>query len=68
MAGADYKSCDVCSAKTFYDANLDYEQPTKEMMADKKYDWWLHGIGDWKVICPKCAETMKVIIVPKDQP
>lgn len=24
MAGADYRSCDVCGGKTFYDANLSY--------------------------------------------
>jgi hypothetical protein len=25
MAGADYKYCDKCETKTFYDANLDYD-------------------------------------------
>lgn len=27
MAGADYKHCEVCGGKAFYDANLNYEQP-----------------------------------------
>lgn len=25
MAGCDYRSCDVCGGKAFYDANLNYE-------------------------------------------
>jgi hypothetical protein len=25
MAYADYRHCDICDAKTFYDANLDYD-------------------------------------------
>lgn len=25
MAGCDYRSCDVCGCKTFYDANLNYD-------------------------------------------
>lgn len=26
MAAADYRLCDVCDGKVFYDANLNYEQ------------------------------------------
>lgn len=26
MAGCDYRSCDVCGRKAFYDANLNYER------------------------------------------
>ena len=26
MAGADYRHCDVCQTKCFYDANLNYEE------------------------------------------
>lgn len=65
MAGADYRSCDVCSGKTFYDAQLDYQPPTEEMKAEKKYDYWLHGVGDWAVLCPECAKTHEVIVRPK---
>ncbi len=28
MARGDYKGCDVCDGKAFYDANLNYEQPS----------------------------------------
>jgi hypothetical protein len=27
MAAADYRLCDVCSGKCFYDSNLNYETP-----------------------------------------
>ena len=27
MAAADYRLCDVCSGKVFYDSNLDYQSP-----------------------------------------
>lgn len=35
MAGADYKSCDVCSGKTFYDAHLNYEDGRDEWAKDR---------------------------------
>jgi len=30
MAKADYRLCDVCDGKVFYDANLNYEQGPSE--------------------------------------
>lgn len=30
MAAGDYRSCDVCGGKAFYDANLSYEDCTSE--------------------------------------
>jgi hypothetical protein len=62
MAGADYRSCDVCGGKTFYDAHLDYNKPDEA----HGYEWWLHGIGDWKVICIGCAKTHEIVVRPKD--
>lgn len=56
MAGADYYSCDVCRGKTFYDANLDYDDDNN-----------LAGVGDIAVICESCAKTHSVIIVEKDK-
>lgn len=56
MAGADYKSCDVCGRKTFYDAELSYN-----------FDAYpKHGLrlGDWKVICEECAKSHRCVIVP----
>lgn len=58
MAAADYRLCDICSCKTFYDSNLDYcfvEYPKHG----------LSRLGDWAVICTECAETHEVIIQKK---
>jgi hypothetical protein len=52
MAGCDYYSCDICGKKTFYDANLNYDEENK-----------LIGVGYIKVICIECAKTNKVIII-----
>lgn len=47
MASCDYRSCDVCGRKTFYDANLSYDDGTDECAAksppyrvggDEQYD------------------------------
>lgn len=61
MAYADYRLCDVCGGKTFYDANLDYHQPDAEHPAE----WRLPGVGSMKVICKKCAETHEVVVRPR---
>lgn len=54
MAAADYKLCDICMSKTFYDSNLDYDFQ----------EYPKHGLrlGDWKVICEGCAERYEVVI------
>lgn len=59
MASADYRSCDVCGCKTFYDANLNYD------FNDYNKNTGLHRTGDWKVICEECAKTHEVVIVKK---
>jgi hypothetical protein len=64
MAGADYRLCDVCGSKTFYDAQLDYQKPEKDR--PDWPDWWLHGVGDWAVICVECAKTQEVVVRPKN--
>jgi len=75
MAGADYKSCDVCGGKTFYDANLGYETEDKwnkeqafykevgEEQLPKGKGYKLAHLGDWAVICVDCAKTHKTQIV-----
>ena len=30
MAMADYRQCDLCGCKAFYDANLNYDWPDKD--------------------------------------
>ena len=74
MALCDYKLCDVCGCKAFYDANLQYEQsvegytiPENEQIKDD------HGhpsgtklmyLGQWSVICIDCAKLYKTTILP----
>jgi len=36
MAMADYRLCDVCEGKAFYDSNLNYADGRDEWVADKK--------------------------------
>ena len=78
MAAADYRLCDVCGGKVFYDANLNYEQGHDSEYAKgrKPFRWageepvsndWLlrlDYLGDWAVICSDCAKTHKTIVVP----
>jgi hypothetical protein len=74
MAGSDYRRCDVCGGKAFYDANLNYETGDK---VDGKwvysetpfrvagegqgaYGNGLDYVSDWAVICTDCAFSFKV--------
>lgn len=71
MAAADYKLCDVCSGKAFYDSDLNYEDhhdaPDRKpyKVAGQKADWGyrLGYLGDWSVICDGCAETHQTRII-----
>ena len=58
MALSDYRLCDVCSSKAFYDANLNYDMD----LIDKNGDPKLERVGDMKVICDSCAKTHEVVI------
>jgi hypothetical protein len=79
MALADYRLCDVCGEKVFYDANLNYNEggtsapfrisgepqyEKPELLA--KYGTTLDYLGDWAVICEDCARTHKCVVVPID--
>ena len=71
MALADYRLCDVCDCKVFYDANLNYEQGLEHRddyarINGEKIDWSykLDDLGDWAVLCRNCAKTHKTIVVP----
>lgn len=57
MALSDYYLCDICGSKTFYDANINYNDDGK-----------ITGVGDIQVLCGFCATKYKVIIVPIQQP
>ena len=61
MSGADYYSCDVCWCKTFYDADLNYEE-------DGDFNYVLPRVGEMKVICKECAKTKTVKIIDRTPP
>lgn len=56
MALADYRLCDVCEAKCFYDERLSYD------FAEYP-DTGLYNTGAWAVLCRDCAKTHKTVIV-----
>ena len=78
MAMADYRLCDVCGGKAFYDVNLNYEGGEKQSDGSWKYPdhpfrvageaqafgLSLDRMGDWAVLCNECAKTHKAVIVP----
>lgn len=83
MAAADYRLCDLCSGKAFYDSNLDYQfagsndysgneinEDNSARIAGEKQPWGykLQHLGDWAVLCDECARTHKTQIVLIDVP
>lgn len=68
MARSDYRLCDVCYGKAFYDANLDYERPSDDRPAYRIAGQpsafnSLGYVGDWAVLCTDCAKTHRTAIV-----
>lgn len=79
MALADYKLCDMCGCKAFYDVGLNYDQGATEISIpyktagmpqsnseemNNKYGTTLERVGDWVVLCRDCAMTHRTKIVP----
>jgi len=61
MAAADYRLCDVCNRKAFYDANLNYDYDKRDANGEPSLDY----LGAWAVICTDCAKTHEVKIVER---
>lgn len=59
MAYADYYHCDVCNAKAFYDANIDWEH-TNLVVSE-----WGAPESLW-ALCKECAKTHEVVIKKKE--
>lgn len=69
MAAADYRLCDVCDGKAFYDANLNYHddgQSVRIVGKDVGYPSLGH-LGDWAVLCTDCTKRYRTKIVPIDE-
>lgn len=58
MAMCDYRQCDICGGKAFYDANLNYDDEGN----------FPDYVGDWCVICDECAKTHKCVVMKKETP
>ena len=69
MAMADYKKCNVCGCKTFYDARLHWPEVGDELYYEHPitHEQLPYGAGDWAVLCPECAQTHKLIVEKKGE-
>jgi hypothetical protein len=74
VAAADYRLCDVCNGKVFYDVELDYrftsrqdpiEKDEQAMVCGEPQGYRLQYLGDWAVICEQCCKTHRVAILPR---
>jgi hypothetical protein len=65
MAGIDYRRCDVCGGKSFYDADLGYGSDQENLVIGTDYS--LGFLGDWIVICRKCSGKYEARIIEKEQ-
>ena len=69
MAAADYRLCDKCDAKAFYDAELNYDHTE---YSGPRYAGTngggpkLGNLGDWAVLCVQCSTRFRTAIVPFD--
>jgi len=76
MALSDYRLCDICGGKAFYDSNLNYESqddPDFEgeplPTANGKRQWFhLDNLGSWAVICKSCRAKGYECMVVQAQP
>lgn len=72
MAYADYRHCDVCDGKCFYDTDLGYEFHESEWVefdeVDKARGYKLGYLGNWGVICKECMKDWEVVIQKKTNP
>jgi hypothetical protein len=59
MASADYKPCNVCGCKTFYDANLDYD------FEEYNKNTGLYNTAQLISICNECSNENVAVIVKK---
>jgi len=61
MALCDYRLCDQCNGKAFYDANLNYGEPSASS------PWGLGSLGDWAVLCEECSKKWKCVVIPREE-
>ena len=60
MAYADYRHCDICDAKTFYDANVDYDW-------NEYPETGLRNTGALFVLCVACSKFHDILTKRKEE-
>ena len=70
MALCDYRLCDKCGGKAFYDADLNYQDADGSDAylvcgEGQAFPAALDHLGDWAVLCDDCAKTHRCAIVPR---
>ena len=63
MASADYKLCDMCGAKTFYDADIDCPH-YETSYAPERHPQYKPILV--MALCGSCAETHTLVIQPRN--
>lgn len=64
MAMSDYRACDVCGGKAFYDAELDYDMSNLHpATGDPKLGY----VSSMAVVCDKCEETHVAVVIEKSK-
>jgi hypothetical protein len=59
MALADYRLCDQCGNKAFYDARLNYDVENGVTVLDH--------LGTWAVLCVDCAKTHETVVLKRGE-
>lgn len=68
MAMSDYRLCDECGCKVFYDSNLNYEYDARPDELIRGSTYKLERLGDWKVLCRECAQQFECVIQERKEP
>lgn len=62
MAMSDYRLCDACGGKAFYDAELDYDMGN---LNPETFEPKLQMVSSMAVVCDKCEETHVAVVIEK---
>jgi hypothetical protein len=72
MAIADYRTCDICCKKAFYDADLNYKfidhkhtDEEETLQNSKQSDYLLGNCWNWVVLCRECSKKYTIKIEAK---
>lgn len=61
MAASDYRLCDVCGSKAFYDVSLNYDFDSVDVLGNPK----LQYVSSMAVVCDKCADTHVAVVIER---